>query len=245
MRDYVRRLLAERYEVTAVADGEAALAAAKVTRPDLVLTDVMMPRLGGFGLLERLRGDPETKTIPIILLSARAGEDARVEGLQQGADDYLVKPFSASELLARVETHLNLARVRNEAEQTLRHAQEELERRVWERTEELRQSREAAVKLMEEAIQARRDAEVLNAQLQREIAERNRSEQEREALLKKFEKSQQDLVAKIADLELFHDVAMGRELKMEKLEREVKRLQEVEHSNGGSTRRTFQDSEPP
>jgi PAS domain S-box-containing protein len=88
--------------------------------PDVVLSDVMMPNLDGFGLLHALREDPETKTIPIILLSARAGEESRVEGMQHGADDYLIKPFSARELLARVQTHLQMARMRKEAGEILR-----------------------------------------------------------------------------------------------------------------------------
>jgi signal transduction histidine kinase len=83
---------------------------------DLVLTDVMMPQLDGFGLLKALRADDRTSTMPIILLSARAGEESRVEGMGAGADDYLVKPFSARELLARVEAHLNLQRLRRESE---------------------------------------------------------------------------------------------------------------------------------
>jgi signal transduction histidine kinase/CheY-like chemotaxis protein len=93
MRAYVRRLLASRYEVEAVADGEAALAAARARKFDLVLTDVMMPKLDGFGLLQALRADERTRTMPVILLSARAGEESRVEGMGAGADDYLTKPF--------------------------------------------------------------------------------------------------------------------------------------------------------
>jgi PAS domain S-box-containing protein len=112
MRHYVRRLLSTRYDVEAVADGEAALAAARARRPDLVLADVMMPRLDGFGVLRALRADPQTRTLPVILLSARAGEEARIEGLEAGADAYLVKPFSARELLAHVEAHLELGRLR-------------------------------------------------------------------------------------------------------------------------------------
>jgi CheY-like chemotaxis protein len=81
MRDYLRALLAPRYTVVAVPDGEAALAAARQRLPDLALAGVMMPRLDGFGLLERLRADPATSAVPVILLSARAGEEARVEGL--------------------------------------------------------------------------------------------------------------------------------------------------------------------
>jgi signal transduction histidine kinase len=126
MRDYIRRLLGSRYQVEAVADGVAAWEAARTRRPALVLADVMMPTLDGFGLLKRLREDPETTTLPIILLSARAGEEARVEGLRAGADDYLVKPFSARELLARVDASLQLAEERASAARALREAYEHL-----------------------------------------------------------------------------------------------------------------------
>jgi PAS domain S-box-containing protein len=115
MRQYLGRLLAPFYEVEEVTDGGAALAAARRLPPDLVLADVMMPELDGFGLLRELRADPRTKTVPVVMLSARAGDESRVEGLAAGADDYLVKPFSARELLARVGTHLEMARVRREA----------------------------------------------------------------------------------------------------------------------------------
>src|SRR6185437_10289846 len=98
--------------------------------PDLVLSDAMMPRLDGFGLLKALRADERTRQLPIILLSARAGEESAVEGLGAGADDYLVKPFSARELLARVRSHLDLARQRRGLER-------ELERRVAARTAEV------------------------------------------------------------------------------------------------------------
>ena len=120
MREYVRRLLTPRYEVETAADGEAALGLARLQHYDLVLSDVMMPKLDGFGLLRALRSDDRTQSIPVILLSARAGEESRVEGMGAGADDYLVKPFSARELLARVEAHLNLHRVRQEAEASLK-----------------------------------------------------------------------------------------------------------------------------
>jgi signal transduction histidine kinase/DNA-binding NarL/FixJ family response regulator len=126
MRQYLARLLGERYEVVTVADGAAALEAVQQTPPDLVLSDIMMPNLDGFGLLQAMRSSSETKTIPVILLSARAGEEARVEGIDAGADDYLIKPFSARELLARVQTHLELARVRNEANELLRKNEERL-----------------------------------------------------------------------------------------------------------------------
>lgn len=115
MREYVRKLLSTQYQVVAVADGEEALAAAHEQVPDLVLSDVMMPKLDGFGLLARLREDQRTRSVPIVLLSARAGEESRVEGLEAGVDDYLVKPFSARELMARVKATLETARLRQEA----------------------------------------------------------------------------------------------------------------------------------
>ncbi len=126
MRQYLVRMLAERYDVKALPDGQAALDAIREHPPDLVLTDVMMPHLDGFGLLHQLRSDPRTRTIPVILLSARAGEESRVEGMEQGADDYLIKPFSARELLARVQTHLQMARLRNQSEETLLQKQQQL-----------------------------------------------------------------------------------------------------------------------
>jgi PAS domain S-box-containing protein len=115
MRDYIRRLLAERYIVETVADGQAALESILTDPPDLVLADVMMPRLDGFGLLHQLRADERTRTVPLIMLSARAGEEACVGGFNAGADDYLIKPFSARELLARVGTHVEMARLRRAA----------------------------------------------------------------------------------------------------------------------------------
>ncbi|PWW22066.1 anti-anti-sigma factor [Geodermatophilus normandii] len=117
MRDYVTRLLAPVHEVRAVADGQAALEAALADPPDLVVSDVMMPRLDGMQLLAALRADARTSRVPVVLLSARAGQEAAVEGLAAGADDYLVKPFSAQELLARVDAHLQLGRARREAEE--------------------------------------------------------------------------------------------------------------------------------
>jgi light-regulated signal transduction histidine kinase (bacteriophytochrome) len=95
-------------------DGRAALAAAQRARPALVVSDVMMPRLDGFELLRAMRDDPDLGEIPVILLSARAGDEATVAGLEAGADDYLVKPFSSRELIARVRTHLALAQQREE-----------------------------------------------------------------------------------------------------------------------------------
>ncbi len=150
MRDYIRRLLRPRYRVESAADGEAALAAARRERPDLMVIDVMMPGMDGFTLLRALRKDESLKSLPVIMLSARAGEESRVEGLQAGADDYLIKPFSARELLARVGAQLAIAHVRNEAlerEHTLR---AEAEKRVEARTWELEQANRALLHDMEE-----------------------------------------------------------------------------------------------
>ena len=129
MREYVARLLQSHgWTVEAVADGRAALAAARARRPDLVLTDVMMPGLDGFQLLRALRAEAETSTVPIVMVSARAGEEARIEGAEAGADDYLVKPFGAQELLARVGAQLGLSRERGQLLQSEREARAEAER---------------------------------------------------------------------------------------------------------------------
>jgi len=127
MRHYLARLLGGRCEVEAVADGHAALEAARTRPPDLILSDVMMPRMDGFGLLKAIRAEESLRETPLILLSARAGEESRVEGVEAGADDYLVKPFSARELLARVEAHLKMARLRREAREAIRHRGEQFE----------------------------------------------------------------------------------------------------------------------
>lgn len=123
MRDYVQRLLRDQCVVEAVANGEEALAALRARKPDLLLTDVMMPGLDGFGLLREVRADPQLADLPVIMLSARAGEEARVVGFEAGADDYLVKPFSARELVARLQANLHLAGVRREAGAALRESE--------------------------------------------------------------------------------------------------------------------------
>jgi PAS domain S-box-containing protein len=115
LREYARRLLSPHYEVEAVADGAQALAAARARRPDIVVTDVMMPNMDGFALLRELRADRQLRTVPIVMLSARAGEEARLEGLDRGADDYLVKPFGSRELLVRVGAILRAEELRREA----------------------------------------------------------------------------------------------------------------------------------
>ena len=114
MREYLARLLSGAgYQVDAVTDGQEALDRVGARLPDLIISDVMMPRLDGLALVAALRADPRTAAVPVVLLSARAGQEASIEGLQAGADDYLVKPFAAAELLARVRANIELARLRN------------------------------------------------------------------------------------------------------------------------------------
>ena len=138
MRQYLTRLLSERYEVHAVVDGRQAFEATRRLRPALVLADVMMPHLDGFGLLRAIREDSAVAGTPVILVSARAGEESRVEGLEADADDYLIKPFAARELLARVAAHVKMANLRRdtaEREERLR-SEAELEREKLRASEE-------------------------------------------------------------------------------------------------------------
>jgi PAS domain S-box-containing protein len=130
MRAYIGRLLGAHWDVETVEDGNAAIGAIRRNRPDLVVTDAMMPQLDGFGLLEAIRNDPELRDLPVIMLSARAGEEARIEGLDAGADYYLTKPFSARELVAQVNANLTLSRVRSEAAKAIRASEEALRRRT-------------------------------------------------------------------------------------------------------------------
>src|SRR5271166_5027002 len=124
MRHYLQRLLRTAgFRVESATDGQEALSAARQHKPDLVLSDVMMPRLDGFGLLAALREDAELRDTPVLPLSARAGEEAKVEGLSAGADDYLTKPFSARELLARVRVNLDMARLQQAAATALQESE--------------------------------------------------------------------------------------------------------------------------
>ncbi|WP_433721465.1 SpoIIE family protein phosphatase [Actinoplanes sp. CA-051413] len=120
LRDHVSRLLRPSFDVTSVADGLEALELARTEQFDLVLTDMMMPRMDGFGLIRALRADERTRDVPIVVLSARAGEEASVEGLAAGADDYLVKPFSVRDLTARVRSNLELGQTRRQIISRLR-----------------------------------------------------------------------------------------------------------------------------
>jgi PAS domain S-box-containing protein len=121
MREYLARILGPWYRLDIVANGRAAMEHLRANSPDLVLADVMMPELDGFELLAAIRADERLRATPVILLSARAGEGARIEGLEAGADDYLVKPFSSRELVARIDSQLHLSRLRRDTDRELRH----------------------------------------------------------------------------------------------------------------------------
>jgi signal transduction histidine kinase len=122
MREYVCGLLSRRFSVRTACDGEEALEMIRRNPPDLVLTDVMMPRLDGFGLLRAIRAHELTRELPVILLSARAGEESKIAGLEASADDYLVKPFSARELVARVSAQITVSKIRRQTRTELREA---------------------------------------------------------------------------------------------------------------------------
>ncbi len=204
MREYLRRLLASRWEVEAVPNGAAALAAARANIPLLILSDVMMPGMNGFELLQAVRADVMLRATPVILLSARDGDEARVEGVSQGADDYLVKPFSARELIARVAAHIELARVRGDArqlleqqEQLVRAANEELRQRVAElqaANESVQNSRRAALNLMADAVESRRQLEASNQALR----EREESLRESAEELARADRAKDEFLAMLA-----------------------------------------------
>jgi PAS domain S-box-containing protein len=115
MRDYVAQLLNKKFRVEVAENGKIALELALSSAPQLILTDVMMPEMDGFQLLAAVRQSDSLKDVPVIMLSARAGEESRLDGLGAGADDYLVKPFTARELIARVTAHVAMASLRQEA----------------------------------------------------------------------------------------------------------------------------------
>ncbi|MGY3505135.1 response regulator [Bradyrhizobium sp. USDA 4471] len=138
MRAYVSSLLKAYCEVQTVADGQAAIEVIRQDGPDLVIADVMMPRLDGFGLLRAIRNDAACAELPVILLSARAEEEAKVEGFGIGADAYLVKPFNARELLAQIAASIKMARFRREVERTLANRVEARTRELAEANAQLR-----------------------------------------------------------------------------------------------------------
>jgi signal transduction histidine kinase len=124
LRAAVERQLQGHWTIESAADGQEALDRIRQNPPDLLLADVRMPRLDGLGLLQALRSDDRTRALPVILLSSRTDDESRIEGLDWGADDFLIKPFSSQELIARVAAQLKLARSRREHESELRRSEE-------------------------------------------------------------------------------------------------------------------------
>ncbi len=120
MRAYLDRLLQPHFQVFTATNGLDALQQLPAANPDLVLSDIMMPVMDGKTLLAELRQHPATQHIPVIFLSARAGEEARIDGLEAGADDYLIKPFSANELLSKIKAQVRIRQTRALAETRLR-----------------------------------------------------------------------------------------------------------------------------
>src|SRR5262249_17511551 len=108
LRDFVRAVLERQFEVIVAADGQDALELVRRERPDLVLSDVMMPGMSGIDLCRALRDDPSLGSTPIILPTARTGAEAALEGYGAGADDFVPKPFHARVLLARVRAQLKI-----------------------------------------------------------------------------------------------------------------------------------------
>lgn len=143
MREYIHSLLIEQCNIIVFENGQKVVdMLRKGIIPDLVLSDVMMPEVDGFALLRRIKTTDAWSRIPVILISARAGEESRIEGMEYGADDYLVKPFSARELRARVNARIEISILRNQREDLLREVNRQLEHHVHERTRELLLSRD-------------------------------------------------------------------------------------------------------
>lgn len=127
LRNHIVGILARNYQVEATANGEEAWTAVQRQAPDIIVSDVMMPGISGIELLQRLRANPATRTTPVILLSARSGESEMLAGIEASAEDYLTKPFSSRELLARIRTHLAMAQARRKWAEELLCANQELE----------------------------------------------------------------------------------------------------------------------
>ncbi|HUR10973.1 MAG TPA: ATP-binding protein [Flavitalea sp.] len=123
MRRYFSTLLQDDYFVITAANGKEALQRLKEDVPALIVSDVMMPVMDGIELLKVVKENVATSSIPVILVSARAGENEKIEGIDLGADDYLIKPFSSKELLARVRSQISIAKKRREAEEKIRESE--------------------------------------------------------------------------------------------------------------------------
>lgn len=102
--DIVEILMLNDFDVVEACDGEEGLRIAEDKKPDLIVSDIMMPKLDGYGVLEHIRSNPETQTIPFIFLTAKVDRDSQRQGINAGADDYLTKPFTSEELLKAIKT---------------------------------------------------------------------------------------------------------------------------------------------
>ena len=119
MREHIRSVLSKKFKVVTAFNGMDALHKLKKKLPDLILSDIMMPVMDGIRLLKEIKSNKSTAHIPVIFLTARAGEESKIEGWETGADDYMVKPFSSKELIARVNTNIQNGRIRKEGAKIL------------------------------------------------------------------------------------------------------------------------------
>jgi signal transduction histidine kinase len=115
MREHIHTILSGQFNVVTAINGQDALQKIQEQQPDLVVSDIMMPVLDGIGLLKEIKGNKATVHIPVILLTARAGEESKIVGWETGADDYLTKPFSAKELISRISSQIKTQQIRTEA----------------------------------------------------------------------------------------------------------------------------------
>ncbi|HYO51486.1 ATP-binding protein [Archangium sp.] len=229
MRDYLSRLLSPHWTVEVVSDGAQALAAARTHPPDLILSDVMMPGMDGLELVQALRADERTRTIPVILLSARAGEEATIEGLKSGADEYLVKPFSANELLARVNAQLTVSHLRQEAVRAERaHADEA--NRLLEESRRATRSREETLAVVSHDLRSPLSTITTAA----ELLQRALGEDERGARLRKYTDSirrsasrMNRLIADLLDLASIDTGTLSIEPRPHTAEELVREVQEM------------------
>jgi signal transduction histidine kinase len=153
MREYLYRLLRDKWNVEVRSNGLTALESVLLSPPDLILSDIMMPVMDGIELLHELRANPSTRLIPVILLSARAGEEARIEGLEKGADDYLIKPFSSRELVAKVSAQIEMASIRRQALQR----ENELLKETKKLDESIIKAKKDEIKTLEKVIEMKDD----------------------------------------------------------------------------------------
>ncbi|MFA6970367.1 MAG: response regulator [Gallionella sp.] len=186
----VDMLTAQGYQVVPAGSGELALSAVALRQPDLILLDIGMPGMDGFEVLRRIKANEQSRDIPIIFISAFGEGGERAEGLKLGAVDFVSKPFQHEELLARVQTHLELHRLRIQLEHQaikLARSNEQLRTELVEHeraaaalhalNREMQSSYLAALNLMDDAVEAQTRLETANEQLRNEMAGRKRVEQ--------------------------------------------------------------------